>query len=445
MKCLQDIIIGVYKITNKITNKYYIGYAKDIYKRFNEHRNTLKNGNHQNIILQRSYNKYTLDAFIFEILHIFDNIENAKIKELEYLQTLKIRPMLYNLHYNNSGGDILTNHPDKENIIRRITNTINKNFSKMTEQDKKEKYGLSGYKNGMFGKTHSEEARKNISKKNKGISKNLGFKHSDEMKKKLSEIAKTRVGEKNSFYKKGKLQIQEKNPNFGKKLSDEAKKKISELNKGKKHIETSKKITIDNINYNSLTEASEKLKIPLTTISYRIRSENPKFDNYKFTDEENIKLPLSTKISINNIVYESVLEASKKLNFTNGYITRRLNSTDEEDSEWKILDIKRNKRTQIGRKVMINDIIYHSVKEASEKLNIIESTLTKRLNSKEPIPVTPKKSVSIDNVIYESVTDASKKLNKNINVLIKYLKSDKFPNYIYLPIEYIDLSKYKYI
>lgn len=70
----------VYKITNTITGKYYIGYAKDIYKRFKEHRNTLKNGNHQNIILQRSYNKYTLDSFTFEILHQFDNVENAKIK-----------------------------------------------------------------------------------------------------------------------------------------------------------------------------------------------------------------------------------------------------------------------------------------------------------------------------------------------------------------------------
>ena len=96
---------------------------------------------------------------------------------------------------------------------------------------------------------------------------------------------------------------------------------------------------------------------------------------------------------------------------------------------------------------MINDIVYNSVKEASEKLNIIESTLTKRLNSKVPIPVTPKKSVSIDNVIYESVSDASKQLNTNINILISHLKSDneKWKNYYYLPIEYIDLTKYKYL
>jgi len=431
MKTQKEIIIGVYKITNTVTSKYYIGYAKDVNKRFKEHRNTLKHGNHQNIILQRSYNKYTLDSFTFEILHKFDNVEDAKNKELEYLENLEIRSLLYNIHYNNSGGDTLSNHPDKEDIIKRMTNTVNQKFSKMTDQEKKEKYGRPGKKNGMFGKTHTEEAKKNISEKNKGILKNLGFKHSDEMKNKLSKIGKTRIGEKNPFY--------------GKKISDKTKKAMSESRKGKTN-NLGIKITIDNVNYDSLVQASGKLKIPVSTILWRIKSQNTKFDNYKYT-EENIKLQLSTKISINNVEYNSVEEASKKLNVTNGYISRRLNSADEEDSEWKVLDKPRDKRKQTGRKVMINDIIYNSVKEASEKLNIIESTLTKRLNSKEPIPVTPKKSVSIDNVIYESVTEASKKLNTNINLLILHLKSDneKWKNYNYIPIQYIDLTKYKYL
>ena len=92
-------------------------------------------------------------------------------------------------------------------------------------------------------------------------------------------------------------------------------------------------------------------------------------------------------------------------------------------------------------------MVYNSVKEASEKLNILESLLIKRLKSKTPIPVTPKKSVSIDDTIYESVTEASKQLNKNINVLISHLKSEdeKWKKYYYLPVEYVDLTKYRYI
>lgn len=430
---INNIIIGVYKITNSITSKYYIGYTKDIYKRFKEHRNTLKNGNHQNIILQRSYNKYTSETFIFEILHKFNNIEDAKNKELEYLQNLEIRDMLYNIHYNNSGGNILTNHPNKENIIMRITTKINDNYSKMTKQQKKEIHGLSGKKNGMFGKTHTEETKKNISEKNKGKCKNLGFKHSDEMKKKLSEIGKIRIGDKNSCY--------------GKKLSDEIKKNMSERNIGKKRSEISKKITIDNINYNSISEASKKLQINISTILWRIKSETLKFENYKYTEGENIKLLLSTKISIDDIEYNSLSEASKKLKLTTHHISRRLKSIDEQDSKWKILDKKRDKRKQIGKKVIINNIIYNSIKEASETINILESVLIKRLNSKEPIPVTPKKSICINNIIYTSVTEASKQLCININIIIRHLKSDneKWKNYYYLPIEYIDLTKYKYI
>ena len=38
----------------------------------------------------------------------------------------------------------------------------------MSDEEKKEKHGQPGELNGMFGKTHTEEARKNISEKNKG-------------------------------------------------------------------------------------------------------------------------------------------------------------------------------------------------------------------------------------------------------------------------------------
>ena len=92
-----EIIIGLYKITNKITGKYYIGYSKDIYNRFTRHQNALKSNYHINPKLQHSYNKHTLEAFTFEIIHKFDNIEDAKNKELEYLENLEIRPIIYNI------------------------------------------------------------------------------------------------------------------------------------------------------------------------------------------------------------------------------------------------------------------------------------------------------------------------------------------------------------
>lgn len=420
MKSQQEIVIGVYKIVNKITGKTYYGYSKDIYERFKKHKTDLKNNNHQNIILQRSYNKYSLESFEFIILHTYDNIEDAQKKELEYLENLELRPMLYNINYTNSGGDIISTHPDRDNIIQRITESVRERYSKMTSEEKKEKHGLPGKKNGMFGKTHTEEVKQKL--RNRIVT--------EETRDKMSDFQKTRTCEKNSFY--------------GKKVSEENKEKIRISNKVRKNnIETSKQITIDNINYKSLSEASEKIKINISTISWRVKSK--KFENYKYTNEENNPNPISTKISVNNIEYNTITEASEQLNFTSSYITRRIRSNDEEDSEWIILDKPRDKRIQVGKKVIIYDVVYNTIREASEKLNILESVLIKRLNSTEPIPVTTKKKVSVDNIIYESVTEASKSLNININGLIKHLKSEKWKDRFYLPIEYIDLSKYKYI
>lgn len=269
-----------------------------------------------------------------------------------------------------------------------------------------------------------------MSKVNLGNNYALGIKSTDETKQKLSIFAKTRTGNKNPFY--------------GKSLSNEVRKKISEKNKNKSPSIISN-IIIDDINYESLTQASNKLKIPVSTISWRIRSKNPKFDSYKYNDKGVIKLPLFTKICINNTEYNSIKEASKKLNFTYGYIKKRIESTNDNDINWNILNKYRDKRKQIGKKVMINDIIYDSIKEASERLNISEQIIAKRLNSKEPIPVTSKKRINIDGNIYDSITEASRKLNININTIVRRLRNNNFKNYTYLPIEYIDLSKYKYV
>jgi len=72
-------------------------------------------------------------------------------------------------------------------------------------------FDISGTNNPMYGRKHSEETRKKLSEVNKGK------KHSEESKKKMSEVQK------------------------GKKVSEETRKRMSEANKGRKHSEESKK------------------------------------------------------------------------------------------------------------------------------------------------------------------------------------------------------------
>ena len=72
--------IGIYKITNINNDKSYIGQSVAVNKRLKMHMNQLKKNNHENIYLQRSYNKHGNDAFTYEILE-YCSTENLYIRE----------------------------------------------------------------------------------------------------------------------------------------------------------------------------------------------------------------------------------------------------------------------------------------------------------------------------------------------------------------------------
>ena len=73
---------GIYKITNTINDKYYIGSSKDIKSRFRSHKCVLKANKSASIILQNAVNKYGLENFLFEVI---EYCENYKEKEIEIL------------------------------------------------------------------------------------------------------------------------------------------------------------------------------------------------------------------------------------------------------------------------------------------------------------------------------------------------------------------------
>ena len=268
-------IIGVYKISNSLSGRYYIGYSTNINRRFIVHRNKLKQNYHDNIFLQRAYNLDGEDKFVYEIIHICDTEEDAKEIELEYLTDLSIRENLYNLNFNNSGGDLLTHHPDKDKIREKILKSQAETMSKMTTEERKQKYGKCGDRNGMFGKTHSDEVKKMNSELKKGNTYRIGKKASDETRQKMSENAKLKIGEKNPFY--------------GKHHSEETILKIKEKNKGRLPPNTIK-ISIDGNIYISITEAARQLNLVASTVLWRLKSKNPKFDNYKYLDIEDISM-----------------------------------------------------------------------------------------------------------------------------------------------------------
>lgn len=74
-------MIGIYKYTNKINNKIYIGMSNDIMRRKYEHQSMANCGD--NIYFHRALAKYGSDNFTFEVIETFDTYDPQLLGERE--------------------------------------------------------------------------------------------------------------------------------------------------------------------------------------------------------------------------------------------------------------------------------------------------------------------------------------------------------------------------
>ena len=81
-------ISGVYKITNTVTGKFYIGSSKDVKRRWANHKCPSSWKNNPNKQLYKDIQNYGIDKFVFEIL---EEVEPESLKEAEQqlIETLK--------------------------------------------------------------------------------------------------------------------------------------------------------------------------------------------------------------------------------------------------------------------------------------------------------------------------------------------------------------------
>ena len=97
---------GIYKITNKINNKIYIGMTtKDIEVRWKQHLKVSKSKNDKNHrLIHKAILKYGVENFIFEKLYETDviNLEHLKELEIKYIKEYNSFENGYNL---TKGGD----------------------------------------------------------------------------------------------------------------------------------------------------------------------------------------------------------------------------------------------------------------------------------------------------------------------------------------------------
>lgn len=185
-------ICGVYRITNAVNGKQYVGSGVNIYNRWSSHKSRLQKNNHFNVHLQRAWNCYGESNFVFEIMVICATSELIKYEQLfidqlkpEYNIAKKARSMLG------------FRHTEETKRICRDAAIGNRGFSghhheKSIEEREKISKALKGR---PFSKEHCEKISKS--------------KSTHEMREKLIQANKDRI------------------------WTQEARKKLSTFHKGK--------------------------------------------------------------------------------------------------------------------------------------------------------------------------------------------------------------------
>lgn len=255
----------VYVISLNHSPVYYIGSTGKLRERLANHRSCLRTGNHRNVKLQKAWNEsgsddFHVKAFIVKTREEGLELEEAMIRENEN------DPNMANISLGGIGGDNISRNPNYAEICKlKSVNSKNYWYS-MNKEQRAAVRDLKGNKNPMYGKKHTEETKKKISELNTGVSRGVGRKLSPSHVKKISEKAKQRTGDKNPF--------------FGRSHSPETRRIISEKNKGTPSP-TRKTVRIDGVVYSNYTAAAVALGISLPLLIHRVKSKNPKYDNYE--------------------------------------------------------------------------------------------------------------------------------------------------------------------
>lgn len=82
---------GIYRITNKVNGKIYIGSCKLFKVRAYQHLKSLRNNSHQNKHLQSAFNKDREDAFIFEVLEVIEGDKISRTQREKELFDIEIQ------------------------------------------------------------------------------------------------------------------------------------------------------------------------------------------------------------------------------------------------------------------------------------------------------------------------------------------------------------------
>jgi len=195
----------LYKITNRINGKIYIGQTNNIRYRWNRHRYESK---HPKYAIHLAMQKYGIDNFKIDIIAICESLADANLTEIFLIKynNTQNKKIGYNIEVggNRSPMSVETKQKISQSLIGHARPDISiANTNRIVSEETKQKISIAN-----IGKIHTEETKQKISKSHTGIKTGpLSIEHKQKLSKagkgkKRSDIARknisnAKLGDKN--------------------------------------------------------------------------------------------------------------------------------------------------------------------------------------------------------------------------------------------------------
>lgn len=174
---------GIYKITNTVNGKCYVGSAVNLQKRLHNHKSDLMNSRHHSRHLQSAWIKHGPDAFTFSVLLLCD------VHSLVFFEQRAFDVMRPSYNISPIAGSALgVKWTDESRASKSVFMMGRQHRLGLTHTpESKEKMRLA-----KIGRTLSAEHKAKIGAKSKGNQHAAGKGHTDEWRKKMSVLLKGR-------------------------------------------------------------------------------------------------------------------------------------------------------------------------------------------------------------------------------------------------------------
>jgi group I intron endonuclease len=222
---------AIYKTTNNINNKIYIGCTT------RNSQNYIGSG----VLLHKAIAKYGFANFTKDIIEICESFEQMKEREIYWIAHYdsRNRNVGYNIAKGGIGGDTMSNHPNKESIYTKVaqSNSLTQRGKPRGAQSATHRINkgnsLKGHKQSIEHILNNANSRK-------------GYTHSKETIEKIRQSMKNKAISQKTIEKR------------------------------------QKRVIIDNVIYPSLKLAANALNVSPSTISAKVNSKRTIYNNYQF-------------------------------------------------------------------------------------------------------------------------------------------------------------------